>query len=120
MFDNIGGKIKALASASAVLGIIVSIFAGLLVLLGSSFLTGILIIVIGSLASWIASFTLYGFGELVDCAQIIAHNMPEKSASPKKVTLPMDPEHTWTCSYCGTENSILTYQCSKCGKYGKS
>lgn len=69
MFNNIGGKIKGLAEVFAWIGIIASVIYG-----GSFFshdddeliAIGIVIIVAGSLVSWISSLTLYGFGELID------------------------------------------------------
>ncbi len=75
MYANIGKKIKTLASVIGWVGIALSCIAGLAIFiysLGDSetivkgFLIGILIAGIGSLVSWISSFLLYGFGELVD------------------------------------------------------
>ena len=88
MFSNIGRKIKVLAKVFCWLGIIGSIVIGVLMISGSSYFTaisgnlgddvaafaagspgafgGIIFIIIGSLVSWISSFALYGFGELVD------------------------------------------------------
>ena len=86
MFDNIGGKIKTLAKVICWAGIGFSIFFGLLVFIGCAlsesgffdvvigFFLGILLIIIGSLASWIGSFFLYGFGELIERTAEIAQN----------------------------------------------
>lgn len=69
MFSNIGTKIKGLATVVTWLGIIASLC------IGSSWMKleedmamviGIIIIVAGSLLSWLMSFVLYGFGQLVD------------------------------------------------------
>lgn len=73
MFSNIGGKIQGLAKFTAWLGIIISIILGLLFLAfgsdtevgGYASFIGILIIILGSLSSWISSWVLYGFGELI-------------------------------------------------------
>ena len=73
MFDNIGEKIKTFAKVVCWIGIIVSFIFGVL-LVNSSGLIGILTIVVGSLASWIGSFSLYGFGELIEKATEIAEN----------------------------------------------
>ena len=43
------------------------------------FLKGILIIVLGSLASWIGSFVLYGFGQLVDDVNFLRFNAENKA-----------------------------------------
>ncbi len=88
MFSNIGKKIKVLAKVFCWIGIIFSFVTGILMGSGTSYLAtlsntisgdaaafatssigvfgGIIFIVVGSLISWISSFVLYGFGELVD------------------------------------------------------
>ncbi len=80
MFDNIGKKIKILASVGCWLGIIISIlyavfllFSGFALIVDDNFSSGIVSIftallvgVIGSIASWISVWPLYAFGELVD------------------------------------------------------
>lgn len=74
MFDNVGSKIKGLASFFCWGGIIASIIGGI-ILIGLDedlIFVGIAVIVIGSLLSWISSFVLYGFGELVVNSAIIA------------------------------------------------
>ena len=65
MFENIGEKIKTLATVISILGIGISCICGL-VLIGQKFVAGILVAGIGSLISWISSFALYGFGELIE------------------------------------------------------
>ena len=81
MFSNIGNKIKGLAITLTVLGIITSIIYGIIVASTASELSGfaknagviggLLIIVVGSVLSWIGSLVLYGFGQLVESAQNI-------------------------------------------------
>ena len=79
MFDNIGGKIKTLASVIAWLGIIVSVIIGIMLMSTAEefIIAGLIIAIVGSISSWIGSFLLYGFGELVENSAIIAqkHNM---------------------------------------------
>ena len=65
MFDDIGRKLKTLAKVSTILGIIGSVIAGC-ALMGDDFLTGLLILVLGSVFSWIGSFTVYGLGQLIE------------------------------------------------------
>lgn len=87
MFNNIGNKIKTLAKVMCCIGIASSCFIGL-VMIGSAisisngrnaddvisgYVSGILIAGIGSLCSWIGSFALYGFGELIQSN----HNMEQ-------------------------------------------
>ena len=77
MWSNIGHKIKTLAKVICWIGIVLSVIAGIAVIAGgsavrsygytyntgSTTLTGILVIVLGS---WLGSLTMYGFGELVE------------------------------------------------------
>lgn len=74
MFDNIGGKIKTLASVIAWLGIVCSVIIGIVFIATAEKLifAGIIIAIVGSISSWVGSFLLYGFGELVDNSAIIA------------------------------------------------
>lgn len=90
MFNNIGQKIKTLAELFSVLGIVLSVLAGLAII-KYSFVVGILVAIIGSGGSWIGAFFLYGFGELVDNSAIIAknfgnHNYPEDEQNNRKQT----------------------------------
>lgn len=92
MWSNIGHKIKVLAKVLCWIGIVVSVIAGIAIIAGgsainnaamsygyysynnttgSTTLAGILVIILGALGSWIGSFTMYGFGELVDRAMSI-------------------------------------------------
>ena len=68
MFDNIGKKIKALAQAVCCIGIIFSVISGIVIMVNEEdlILLGIVIILLGSLLSWVSSFTLYGFGEAIN------------------------------------------------------
>lgn len=71
MFDNISDKMKSAATALAILGIIGSIIVGI-VMIAESLLVGLLVIIVGSLSSWVSSFTLYGFGQLIENTDIIS------------------------------------------------
>ena len=64
MFDNIGSKIKSLAQIVCWLGIIVSAVSGLAIMISNeeTVFVGLLIILLGSIGSWVGSFVLYGFG----------------------------------------------------------
>lgn len=107
MFKNIGRKIKGLTKFLFWLGFIFWIIAGLAVMVigilttpvsfdgGDSFpatafifvLLGILVIGIGFLISWISSFFMYGYGELIDKTAEIAKN----TAKEEPQTLPYTP-----------------------------
>ena len=68
MFDNIGDKIKTLAKVSTVLGIVISVIYGIVLMVSDEDLIfdGFLVMILGSLLFWISSFTLYGFGEMIN------------------------------------------------------
>ena len=78
MFDNVGGKIKGFAKFICWAGIIASVICAAVFILGalsggtdkesSTLLAvyGVLTLVFGILVSWISSFKLYGYGELID------------------------------------------------------
>ncbi len=77
MFDNIGGKIKTLAQVMCWAGIILSIFCVIPFMAHGMVLSGVMFMVIGSLISWVSSFTLYGFGELIENSHITNTNTYE-------------------------------------------
>lgn len=71
MFGNIGGKIKTTAKILCILGIIISLVNGILIIsrstsYNSTVVLGLVSIIVGSLLSWISSFFLYGWGELIE------------------------------------------------------
>ena len=68
MFGNIGGKIKSLAQITTWLGIISSVIWGVVLMATDEDLipAGIIIALLGSLVSWVSSFVLYGFGQLIE------------------------------------------------------
>lgn len=81
MFENIGSKIKGLASFMCWIGIGVSVMGGIILLAYSGeawyneeicILLGFATMIGGSLLSWLSSFVLYGFGELIENSAIIA------------------------------------------------
>lgn len=89
MFNNVGGKIKAIAKVTAWIGIAICVIYGfvMLVSMEDMALIGLLIMTVGSLASWISALVLYGFGELIENSGIIANkkntDVPKMSAKDK-------------------------------------
>jgi Na+-driven multidrug efflux pump len=98
MFSNIGEKIKKLAIVVCWIGIIFSLVLGIVVVvapnsiahysfnvngntvasssnIAAQVITGVIVFVLGSLGSWISSFFLYGFGELVSNSKKIADSL---------------------------------------------
>lgn len=88
MFNNIGSKIKKLATIMSVLGIVSSITAAIVIWTsiygGTGALIGIAVAVFGSLLSWVSGFFIYGFGQLIENTDIIAQNSEKKPAEKKE------------------------------------
>lgn len=85
MFDNIGTKIKSLAKIVCWVGIIITVIAGIVMLASGDDISspiGLVLIVAGPIGSWISSFFVYGFGELIEKASEIAENTKPKGVPP--------------------------------------
>ena len=141
MFDDIGKKIKTLAAVTCGLGITASIISAIaLWIQDSSYnptaFTGVLVLVLGSLSSWIGSFFTYGFGQLIENTNTIHSDnlkIQELLKKPKEEnassTTEAHPTRTsqfqsveslhsndeWECSVCGMRNSKRTNSCINCG-----
>ena len=124
MFDNIGGKIKGLATFICWFGIIVSVIAGIAMISSATqgrytdetlVWTGIAVAVLGSLLSWVGSFVLYGFGELVENSSVIAKNTEVKQAnmdsSKEGSSKVVSSGKYWTCPTCKKQNPLTTSYC---------
>ena len=94
MFDNIGKKIKTLATVLCWGGIVASVIVAMMMFMlaedsAEEFMgPGLFFLIIGPLSSWISSFFVYGFGELIDKACDIERNTrggERKSAAQAKV-----------------------------------
>ena len=70
--DNVGQKIKGVASATCFLGVLVSILGGGAISVEVNSIVGLITIVVGVVLSWAGSLMVYGFGELVENSKIIA------------------------------------------------
>lgn len=76
MFNNIGGKLKDLAVAITVIGMYASAITSIIFLEHiSTMWIGFLILVLGSLFSWLGSFFVYGFGQLIESTQKIENKL---------------------------------------------
>lgn len=72
MFDNIGGKIKGMSKALTCLGLFFSIICSIQMFQSRhTQAIGAVVLIVGSLLSWLGSLTLYGFGELIETAASI-------------------------------------------------
>lgn len=118
MFDNIGSKIKSLATIFCWIGILISVFIGSF-LLGNNknnALLGILLIAIGSLISWIGSFFMYGFGELIAKTSEIAGNTRYSNITNETISNNHDEVEsnnppTTKCPHCGIEYGFDDSEC---------
>ena len=112
MFDWIGAKIKGYAKLVCWVGIIGSVILGFVV--GNQMpLVGFLVAVVGALLSWVGSFMLYGFGELVDTVMHINDTLNRTDGIGQKKEL----SNIWYCPSCGQQNTNNSSQCKSCGKF---
>ena len=79
MFKNISDKIKAVAEIICFIGILISLFSGFASILKEEILLGILVIILGSLSSWIGTLALYGLGELIENSQTIIELLEQET-----------------------------------------
>ena len=76
MFDEIGKKIKTVASVACWVGIVFSVIYGIVLVAidEDTVVAGFLVMIVGSLLSWVGSFITYGFGQLVENSDILVKN----------------------------------------------
>ena len=135
MFDDIGGKIKGLAKVITVLGIILSCIYGFLMIPTLGLIVGLIYAAVGSLASWIGSFVLYGFGQLIENTDTMVSSMRSasfgskgshnsnirtyeelhKSENKSVVFESKNPSIHRSCPECGFVQKGDVDYCGKCG-----
>lgn len=125
MFNDIGNKIKKLASVVAWMGIIASIIIGIVLMVTDEelILLGLIIAIAGSISSWVGSFVLFGFGELVDNSTIIVQKLNDNSSKSNvynafEPVLPVNQtiknktkiKHQWNgkCQMCDVDDVMVT------------
>ena len=88
MYENIGRKIKGLAIVVFAIMAILSVVAGVFMLFrdNGGFLIGILIAGIGILLSWVGTFFLYGFGQLIENTDILVYQTKNMSKNIEKIS----------------------------------
>jgi len=91
MFENSGNKIKIWAKVLAFIGILASITTGIVMMSGGMMISeytngnamiwpSLLVIVVGSLASWIASLFMYTFGDIAEQTAAMRHAIDKMQA----------------------------------------
>ena len=78
MFKNIGSKIKAVAKIFCFTGMLISLYYGLTVIIKEEIILGVLVLIVGSLGSWLGTIALYGFGQLVENSKRIIDILEEE------------------------------------------
>ena len=135
MFENVGGKIKALSIILSIVGTLGLIIYGLF-LMSESFVVGVLVIILGSLYVWICSLFICGYGEIIEQLETsnintyeiyqllkkIAPDAEKEEVKPSYLTpLPQKVKKTnsggWVCSKCSSENEVNSQFCKECGTY---
>lgn len=144
MFENIGGKIKTLATVICAVGIMVSLVLAVVFCVQEEILSGIGVLIGGCLGSWVGSFCLYGFGELIEetsitrqinadiLTQLKAVSGEESSEQNKlteafrrassvgSYTIPgakSASDDSWRCKKCNSINHRTQKYCASCGEY---
>lgn len=119
MFNNIGSKIKTLAQVVCWLGIVICVIVGIVLMAQDEETVGIglVVMIFGSLFSWIGSFMTYGFGQLVENSDILVSQNKNTIAHPtptNDVVLNNSSVHQWRCESCG--KMITEDFCPVCNK----
>ena len=130
MFDNIGGKIKTLAKVICWISIIASVILAIIIFVSAedayneetNIMLGFVFLIGGILSSWLGSFFIYGFGELIEKATEIEKNtrekvcteMPKNNFRSHNVAFKEDTtSHKWRCENCGKMTDRVP--CTNCG-----
>ena len=86
MFNNIGKKLKVVAVVFCWIGIVASVVFGIILIDDYDEVVGAVTLVVGVLSSWIGSFALYGFGQLVENSDLQTERMWKAQTDMEKLT----------------------------------
>ena len=75
MYENIGEKIKGLAVIGSLIVIVFSILAGMSLISSDRTTLGVIILIAVPLVTYLSSWLLYGFGELISTANSILYTL---------------------------------------------
>lgn len=127
LYKNVGVSLKTIAKIEFILISILAIFGGLFLLLKSELLGGLLLIVLFPIWAWLISLPIYGFGLIVESAEINIRNTSSKQSSQvQEKKLENIPIHTplekeplqiderqslsLSCPYCRQKNAYTLKQ----------
>ena len=121
MYKNVGGKLKALAKAYAIVVAIISIIAGMVTLASNAAVCiGLVLIIVVPFVAWLSSFILYGFGELIEEVSLIRRqkidstsNLNAYNKSNTEQIAIQESERIFN------KNNAITHEISKCELCGK-
>lgn len=118
MFNNIGGKIKTLAQVVSGIGISASVIFGCFLMATDedTVFIGILVLILGSIFSWISSFMTYGFGQLIENSDILISNIDENAEKHGHQEYVEMLHNAVLCDNCGADISNDYGVCHVCGK----
>ena len=123
LYANIGGKLKGFAKWIFIVGAIASVIGALVIIATAEYavmiFVGLMALIVGPIVSWVSSWLLYGFGEMLDTLDVIAYNTykdtnekpaenTNEEASPKAAAVHF-------CMHCGNR---LTADCNFCDRCG--
>ena len=125
MFDNIGGKVKAIAMGVFVLEIVAAVISAIVfAVVAESFWPFLVILVAGVVIAYLSVMMLYAFGELVENTTVIARqvgkiavsNASNAAEDTSYYTLLKRPANAdfWICPNCRTSNHKTAGSCG-CG-----
>ena len=115
MFDNIGEKIKGLASFIFWFQAIIAVLAGVVIAASNedSFVVGMLIMLVGPVFAWASSLTLYGFGEAIVKLTKIEENTRKEGATAEVVASDADNAEEKDPGYVVLDEKKVA--CKRCG-----
>ena len=85
-YDNIGSKIKGLAKAGFIVEAIAAVVTSIVIMVSDDdlFFYGLLVMFLGPIIAWVASWLLYGFGQLIENSDIMAQEYNRKNQKYKQ------------------------------------
>ena len=113
LYGNIGGKIKGLAFASAIVGAIGAVIGGIIfATVDDDFIFfGIITVLLGPIVAWVSSWVLYGFGEIIchlDDINYSTKKVASIKSSQNKAPAPK-PQNEMATDYCPECNAQIRY-----------